>query len=179
MVLFGHQPVSGESGGGAAGAAHVLRLPEVAGDASTGTTFDPGFSPSGVRYCRFLPGVSTGAVLGPAPAPAAPPAGVAPPNTAVAAEVTEDQLAVFTALWNVVDQKCADPAFNGADLDALRAEYEQKIIAGLSPEGFGALMKLFIAELDDDHSQYQTPLEVQEEEDRLTRPSGRLWASRT
>lgn len=163
VALLTYRPVSGDSGGGA----YVLRLPGIAGDGASGSTFDPGVSASGVPYCRFLPGASAPAVLPPAPSPPAPPPLPEPVNSPVAAEVTQDQLAVFHSFRDAVEAKYVDPAFNGVDLDALGLEYEQRIQAGLSGAGFAQLMKLFIAEFGDGHSYYQTAAEVQEEADRL------------
>lgn len=142
-------------------------MPGVAGDGANGATFDPGVSASGVRYCRFLPGVSAPAQLGPAPPEPTGVTGPAPSNAPVPASKTQAQLALFEALYDAISTKYVDPAFNGLDLPGLRVEYQAKVSAGLTDEGFGALMKLFVGELNDGHSYYQTAAEVQEEEDRL------------
>jgi len=153
--------------GGAAAGAFVLRTPAVASDGGDGSTFDPGVAPSGVRYCRFLPGASRPAQLAPAPPQFAPPPSPEPPNTPVPAETTAAQMAIFNDLWATVDELYVDPAFNGVDWDGVYDRYAAKVAAGLTEENFAALMKRMIQELHDEHSSYQTAAEVQEEERRV------------
>lgn len=166
-LLPRHSAVGEGGSAGAPAGAFVLRMPGIASDAASGATFDPGVSASGARYCRFLPGVSVPAQLAATPPIPPVPGPAEPPNSPVSAETSQQQLAIFNALWNAVFEKYVDPQFKGLDLEALGDQYEAKILAGLTAENFGILMKRFINELEDGHSHYQTPAEVQQEEDQL------------
>lgn len=168
LILPGERGALGEAGPtGTPAGPFILRMPGIAGDASTGQTFDPGVSPSGTRYCRFLPGLSNPAQLGPAPPPPAPPETPEPPHTAVPPAISQDQLARFNELWNTVADLYVDPAYNGLDLDALGDEYEEKILAGYTEGDFALVLKQFINELGDRHSHYQTAEEVAKEAEEL------------
>ncbi len=153
--------------GGAAAGSFVLRMPGIASDTSTGQTFDPGVSASGARFCRYLPGASPVATLGPAAPDPPTPGKPAPPNTPASSESTAKQLAVFGELRTAVANKYVDPLFNGYDWNTITASYEAKIRAGLTDANFHELMKQLINELGDGHSRYQSAEEVADENAKL------------
>jgi C-terminal peptidase prc len=155
----------------AAAGQYRLALPGVAADAASGATFDPGSNAVGVRYCRFIPGSSVAAtmppdVLNPPPPPAADPPFV-PPSSSVPPATTASQMSVFNALRQAVIDKYVDPAYNGKDWNAITAKYAAYIAAGLSDTDFSRAMKSMVTELGDDHSYFETPQEVADQQAQI------------
>jgi len=158
-------PPEGASGAGAG--PFVLRMPGVAGDSSSGATFDPGVMASGIRVCRFLPGVSQAAILGPAATePTAAPA-PSPVQSAVVPAVTQSQLETFDGAAAAVVSKYVDPGINGLGWGAVTAQYRAMVQAGMTNAEFDKLMKLYIGELEDGHSYYLSAQEVIEQEEAI------------
>jgi len=120
--------------------------------------------PAGLRACDFVPGVSVPAAALPstalAPTPYPPPP--LPPNSAVARRMTERQLDVFQQLWDIVNEEYIDPDFNGRDWQAIGAQYRARIQSGLTDDDFYLAMDLMLAELGDDHSQFESPQRADE-----------------
>jgi carboxyl-terminal processing protease len=67
------------------------------------------------------------------------------------------QLAVFDALVAKVNEVYVYPDFNGVDWKGIIAKHKAAITAGLDTEAFYLDMEHLIAELNDDHSQFQSP----------------------
>ena len=125
-----------------------------------------------VRACDYVPGVSVPATMPPevvSPPPDPPPDPLPPPPgpTSVAAATTAAQLGVFDALWQAVHDLYVDPGFGGLDWFELQSRYRALIEQGLSDDDFHEAMKLVVRELGDDHSNFQSPGEVEEEERAL------------
>lgn len=130
---------------------------------------DCGAATATVRYCHFVPGMSQPAtmppdVVSPPPTtsttlPPLPPPSVVPPAT------TQAQAAIFTDIRDVVTQTYVYPDFGGVDWTALADGYAALIQAGLTDDDFYAAMQRMIRELGDRHSYFQTPEEVQAEEE--------------
>jgi carboxyl-terminal processing protease len=147
-------------GGGAPGARaeNKYRLTAVglAADSATGLP--------AVRSCDYVPGRSTSAVMPPEVLnPPPPPTATLPalPTPASVPSATRDrQLGLFSALWNAVNDNYVDPQFNGQDWKGIGDRYRAVINQGLTDTGFSSAMKRMVAELKDDHSQYQDPAEV-------------------
>jgi C-terminal peptidase prc len=125
-------------------------------------------STSGVRACDYAPGVSAPAEMPPhvvnAPVPTPYPLPAPPPNTAVDAGITARQLSVYQDLWNTVNDEYVYADFNGRDWRAIGEKYERLIRQGLTDDDFHFAMGLMLAELGDEHSDFQSPEEVREEE---------------
>jgi len=83
-----------------------------------------------------------------------------PDNARVDAAVTARQLRTFHQLWHLVDSEYLDPNFNGHDWEAIGQKYFLLISGGLSDADFYYAMKLMIAELGDDHSNFLSPEEA-------------------
>jgi len=123
-----------------------------------------------VRACDYVPGVSVPAVMpislnNPVtmtPAPTAIPF----PTTKVDAKTAALQLKVYNALWNAVNEHYVYTDFNGHDWKAIGATYEALVKKGLSEDDFYVAMKRMINELGDDHSYFETPKELAEENER-------------
>ena len=102
----------------------------------------------------------------PTPRPAATPVG-ATPEPPPSAKETELQIRVFGDLWKTVKDNYIYEDFNGVDWEALKPAAEAKIRAGLTSSQFFTLMGDIVESLDDDHSRYQSPVEVKEEQARF------------
>ncbi len=125
-------------------------------------------TPSGVRYCAYQPGVSIPAQMPPevlqSPTHEPFPTSAPPQPSQVSADTTTHQLSVFEDLWQVVKDNYLYSDFNGHDWDAIGDQYRALIQGGLSDEDFYSAMDAMIFELGDEHSQYQSPQSVKEEE---------------
>lgn len=140
-------------------------------DTPAPTASGPVFNEDGVRLCDYIPGQSVPAVMPPevqnppTPTPYTPPP--LPPNATVSAEVRQRQLRVYRELWNAVNDNYVYRDFNGRDWRAIGDKYEALIRAGLTDDDFYYAMQLMINELGDEHSQYQSPAQVLEEDAAL------------
>lgn len=128
----------------------------------------PTFTASGVRLCAYVPGVSVSAQMPVevvnAPTPTPFPTATPPPVTQVDADITARQLRVFRDLWRTVNDVYVYPDFRGHDWRAIGDRYEALIQAGLTDDDFYAAMQAMIDELGDEHSQFQSPAMVAQEE---------------
>ncbi len=71
------------------------------------------------------------------------------------------QLRVFKDVVSVVEAVYVYPDYNGKDWKAIKEQYHSKIEVGLETEAFYQEMKAMIFALEDDHSNFLTPLEVE------------------
>jgi carboxyl-terminal processing protease len=74
------------------------------------------------------------------------------------------QLRIFQDLWETVRDEYLYPDFNGLDWNAIREEYEGRILAGLNNIEFYLALDEMISRLGDEHSVYLSPERVQLEE---------------
>lgn len=74
------------------------------------------------------------------------------------------QLQVFDELWQVINEDYLYPDFNGLDWQVVRAEYQQRIQEGLSPDEFYQAMFEMVTLLGDEHSIFFSPEQVAAEE---------------
>lgn len=119
---------------------------------------------AGARTCDYVPGESVAAVMPPEvgqPAPATPlPPAELPPNTAVDAGVTQDQLELYQAFIEDIEREYVYPDFNGVDWPAIKARYETLIAGGLTDDDFYYALNLVLYDLGDDHSYFESPEEA-------------------
>lgn len=73
---------------------------------------------------------------------------------------TEQQLNVFESLVVTVNEVYVYPDFNGVDWKSKVDEYRSKVKAGLDTETFYLEMQHLIAELNDEHSYFESPVMV-------------------
>ena len=73
------------------------------------------------------------------------------------------QTKVFREMTNIIDRVYVYPDYNGTDWEGIKEKYRSKIEAGLDTESFYKEMKAMVFELEDDHSNYLSPLEVEAE----------------
>jgi carboxyl-terminal processing protease len=91
------------------------------------------------------------------PGPAlAEPTPVLETNPEVPADI---QKRVFEDVVEIVDDVYVYPDFNGQDWVAIAAEHRARVASGLGTEEFYAEVKDMIADLNDEHSYLETPLE--------------------
>lgn len=130
----------------------------------------PAVGAVGVRTCLYVPGASVPARL-PEPRSPSRPQPVATAFRATASQVdpstTARQLRVHGSLRQAVDDHYVYPDFRGRDWKAIGARYEALIRQGLRDVDFYAAMQAMLSELGDEHSYYQSPAQVREEETRL------------
>jgi carboxyl-terminal processing protease len=128
-------------------------------------------TPSPVRACDFVPGVSVPATMPPEvtnpPPPTPPPPIELPTPTPVSPATTAAELPLFQGLWNAVNEQYVYPDFHGADWPAIHDEYQALIEQGLTEADFYTAMEDMIEELGDEHSYFQSPQQVADEEQRL------------
>ena len=79
----------------------------------------------------------------------------------------EEQLKVFDELVDTINRVYLYPDFNGLDWKGIVAAYRAKVEAGLETEAFYTEMSNLVAELGDEHSQFQSPAVVKAEEAEL------------
>ena len=78
-----------------------------------------------------------------------------------------DQLKVFNALADVIDEVYLYPDFKGLDWPSIVAEFRGKVERGLDTEKFYAEMEQFIRRLGDKHSSFESPVKVAAAKARL------------
>ena len=132
------------------------------------STLPTGFTENGVRLCYYVPGVSVPAQMPPevlaTPTPFIYPTPELPFATQVDAETTSNQMETFNELWKAVNNNYVYPDFNGNDWDAIGEKYKLLIKKGVSQADFYFAMQEMIYELGDEHSSFETPEMVQEEQ---------------
>lgn len=128
----------------------------------------PEFTASGVRYCGFVPGRSTAAVMPDevrnraTRTPAATP--TQPASASVPAETTARQLRVLEEFWSAVDRVYVYDDFRGRDWEEIGDRYRAMAEKGLADPAFHAAMGAMLGELGDEHSYFQSPAEVAAEQ---------------
>jgi carboxyl-terminal processing protease len=86
------------------------------------------------------------------------------PNTEITKLV---QLRIVAEIGNIVDDVYVYPDYNGKDWAEIEARYRDKVDAGLDTESFYLEMQNMIDELEDEHSFFLSPLEVDLSESEL------------
>ena len=78
-------------------------------------------------------------------------------------EISQDlQQKVFTETVDVIEEVYVYPDFNGNDWPAIVSKYQAKMDTGLDTENFYSEMQSMITELGDEHSSFQSPVDVAE-----------------
>ena len=78
-----------------------------------------------------------------------------------------EQLQILEELARIVQDVYVYPDYNGKDWNEIRSRYQAKIEAGLDTASFYLEMQAMIEELQDEHSFFLSPLEVEETEAEL------------
>jgi len=77
------------------------------------------------------------------------------------------QLNILRELANIVEDVYVYPDFNGKDWDEIESRYRSRVEAGLDTETFYLEMQAMINELEDEHSFFLSPLEVEQSDAEL------------
>jgi carboxyl-terminal processing protease len=85
----------------------------------------------------------------------------------------KDRLEVFEEVWETIDEKYYDAAFNGVDWRAVRNSYRLLVEQTSGDEDFYVLLKRMVGELHDAHTRFHTP-EQRRERERLQAVSAGL-----
>ncbi|HJS18630.1 MAG TPA: S41 family peptidase [Anaerolineales bacterium] len=78
-----------------------------------------------------------------------------------------EQLRILSELGNIVEEVYVYPDFNGKDWREIESRYKTMIEAGLDTETFYLEMQNMIGELEDEHSFFLSPLDVERSEAEL------------
>jgi C-terminal peptidase prc len=90
------------------------------------------------------------------------------PTLEANAEISKaEELNIIKEIGNIVDDVYVYPDFNGKDWNEIESRYQNEIEAGLDTETFYTEMQKMIDELQDEHSFYLSPREVEESENEL------------
>lgn len=76
----------------------------------------------------------------------------------------KDRREIFEEVWETINEKYYDPAFNGVDWPSVRESYSPLIETAKTDDEFYSLMKRMVAELRDAHTRFHTPRERRERE---------------
>jgi C-terminal peptidase prc len=74
--------------------------------------------------------------------------------------------AIFEQVWALVRDNYVYADYRGLDWRAIRAEYEPRAVGAADPQAFYQAVEEMIARLGDDHSRFESPQEVAEEQAR-------------
>lgn len=85
----------------------------------------------------------------------------------VDADTVDRHERIFEQLWNTLNTQYVYPDFNGVDWSAVYDDFKARVAAGQSDEEFWRSMSEMIKQLDDDHSNFMTPIEAREQDDQL------------
>ena len=81
---------------------------------------------------------------------------------------TQKQQRVFEALVKKVEEVYVYENFNGKDWKVITAKYREKVRGGLTTENFYQEMRAMITDLGDDHSNYESPQQVAQQDAQMT-----------
>lgn len=81
---------------------------------------------------------------------------------------TQRQMRVFESLVKKVEEVYVYENFNGKDWKAIAAKYREKVRGGLTTENFYQEMRALINDLGDDHSNYESPQQVAQQDAQMT-----------
>lgn len=133
------------------------------------TAFAPSATPlpSATALPTAIPATPT---LEPTPAAsptAAPPTATfepLPPTPTLAPVDQASRLAIFERAWTIVRDNYVYEDYRGVDWETIRAEFEPRVAATTDEASFYGLMRELIERLGDDHSRFESPQEVAEQQ---------------
>jgi C-terminal peptidase prc len=93
------------------------------------------------------------------------------PTATLAPLADTERERIFDQVWELVHDRYLYPDYRGVDWQAVRETYRPRALAAATPEQFYQVMGELIKELGDDHSRFESPRMVAEEQ---LRKSGEL-----
>lgn len=94
----------------------------------------------------------------------APPSATPDPTATLASLLTNERLEIYEKLWEIINDNYIYADFNGVDWEAVHDEYYPKVVAAKDPETFYELLNQMIGLLNDEHSGFLNPRDVEQEE---------------
>ena len=85
-------------------------------------------------------------------------------TSSVAALTARERVDVFDDVWQIVNEKYYDSAFNGVNWRAVRERYRPQVDRVDSDQEFYGVLKRMVGELHDAHTRFSTPEERRERE---------------
>jgi C-terminal peptidase prc len=130
-------------------------LPPVAATATTVPSATPAPSATPEPSATLAPSVT--------PTPSVTAEALPPTPTYVPIAASERQ-AIFDQVWTLVRDRYVYPDYRGLDWGALRDEFAPRVAAAEDSEAFYGLLHELIERLGDQHSRFESPREVAEEQ---------------
>jgi carboxyl-terminal processing protease len=87
---------------------------------------------------------------------------------------SKDRLEIFEEVWETIDEKYHDPAFNGVNWKAVSDRYLPMVNLAKSDDDFYTVLKKMVGELHDAHTRFHTPRERREREQATAITTGLL-----
>lgn len=85
-------------------------------------------------------------------------------SPSVALLTAKDRTEVFEDVWEIVNEKYYDSAFNGVNWQAVRERYRPQVDNANNDQDFYGVLKRMVGELHDAHTRFSTPEERRERE---------------
>lgn len=98
------------------------------------------------------------------PIPPSPTLEILIPTATLAPLDAAQRAAIFDQTWSIVRDNYVYEDYRGLDWEATRTEFAPRVEAAATPETFYALMRELIGRLGDDHSRFESPQEVAEQQ---------------
>lgn len=152
-------PVAGPEGGAPATVAPALTAapsatpPPAAPSATAAPTLAPSAAPA-----------APSATAAPTLAPPSPTFEPLPPTPTLAPVADAQRQQIFEQVWTIVRDNYVYEDYKGVDWEATRAEFAPRVAAAADPETFYSVMRELIRRLGDDHSRFESPQEVAEQQ---------------
>src|SRR5262245_34831779 len=132
-------------------------------------TASPTVAPTATTAPRATPPPSATPRPTPTPAPSVAPtpsitAEALPPTPTDAPIAASDRQAIFDQVWTLVRDRYVYPDYRGLDWGAIRDEFAPRVAAAEDAEAFYGLLREMIERLGDQHSRFESPREVAEEQ---------------
>jgi carboxyl-terminal processing protease len=102
----------------------------------------------------------------PSPSPAPPTATFEPlaPTPTLPAVGDSERQEIFERVWTIVRDNYVYEDYRGVDWQAIRDEFAPRVAAATDPAAFYGLMRELVGRLGDDHSRFESPQEVAEQQ---------------
>jgi C-terminal peptidase prc len=118
-------------------------------------------APSPTSTATPAPRATPEPTITPTPSPTVEPL---PPTATLAPLAAAERAEVFERVWALVRDRYVYTDYRGLDWEAVRAECAPRVAAAESPEEFYGLLREMIDRLGDEHSRFESPREVAEEQ---------------
>jgi carboxyl-terminal processing protease len=87
-----------------------------------------------------------------------------PPTPTFAPLALSERKTIFDRVWTLVRDRYVYTDYRGLDWGAIRDKFAPRVVAAESPEAFYDLLREMIEQLGDQHSRFESPREVAEEQ---------------